>query len=330
MGQHRILLALGAIAFAAGTARADVASEAQFFDALGRSAYERGQFEKALDAFQLVHEIAPSQGVLYNIALCADLAGRREMAFSLYQEYLKGDDPDGQRRSEAQARTERLKAKLALVTIESEPSSAAIYVDRKELGQFGVTPATIAVPDGEHRLLIERPGFAPESVSVVAKSGALATLRVSLSPLYGRLTVRVTPKTAELRILRDDAPAPVHREQGRYRLPAGPYRIVAKANGYAPAESPVLVRENADAVLDLALVRLPQTTGRLLVSTGKIAAEVFVDGKRMAVTPATLTELAVGEHTLEVRAGRHVSRRRIAIVKGRATYVAIDLAAPRR
>ena len=76
--------------------RADLLDHAR-----GRRAYEAGQYERALESFQLVQDIAPSYRTLYNIALCADLAGRAEMAFSLYQEYLRGDDADAARRSEA-------------------------------------------------------------------------------------------------------------------------------------------------------------------------------------------------------------------------------------
>src|SRR6187200_2154342 len=97
-----LALAIGFFALFGRDAAADVASEARFFDEAGRRAYKAGDYGKALESFQLLQEIAPSVGVLYNIALCADLAGRGDMAFSLYGEYLKHDDPDGERRAEAE------------------------------------------------------------------------------------------------------------------------------------------------------------------------------------------------------------------------------------
>jgi hypothetical protein len=306
-----------------GSAGADVASEARFFDSLGRRAYAAGQYERALESFQLAQDIAPSDRLLYNIALCADLAGRAEMAFSLYQEYLKGEDPDAARRSEALTRAERVKAKLALVAVESEPTGAAIYVDRKELGRFGSTPATIAVAPGERRLLLERPGFGPHSVTLTAKVGALVPLRVELTPIYGWASVKVTPKATKLRFLRDGAEVLPSIERGRLRLPAGSYRVSASAPGHQPVRAALLVPENAGTALELELVPLPQPTGRLLVSAGRSAAEVFVDGKRMAVTPAALP-VGVGAHWVEVRAGRRVVRRRVLIEKARARYLEVD------
>jgi hypothetical protein len=61
------------------------------------------------------------------------------------------------------------------------------------------------------------------------------------------------------------------------------------------------------------------------VSTGTAAAEVFVDGKRVAMTPATLSGLEVGTHALEVRAGARSVRRSITITQGKATYLELDL-----
>jgi tetratricopeptide (TPR) repeat protein len=323
MRRALVLLAC-ALALASGPAAADVASEARFFDALGRRAYAAGQYDRALESFQLAQDIAPSDRLLYNIALCSDLAGRAEMAFSLYQEYLKSDDRDAARRAEAVARAERVKDRLALVAVESDPEEAAIYVDRKELGQFGSTPATIAVPAGERRVLIERAGFAPQTVTVGAKLGTLVPVRVVLTPVHGWASVKVTPKASKLRFLRDGAEVQAISERGRLRLPAGAYRVRAMAPGHQPAEAALLVPEQAETALELELVPLPRPTGRLLVSAGKIAADVFVDGKRMAVTPAALP-VGAGAHWLEVRAGRRAVRRRIVIEKARAKYVEVDL-----
>jgi hypothetical protein len=320
----RFVLFLG-ITLAKTAAAGDVANEATFFDGLARRAYRNGNYDSALESFLHVLEIAPSARVLYNVALCADLAGRRDMAFSLYEEYSKAGDPDAERRSEAERRRQQLKEKLALVQIRSDPEAATVYVDRKELGQFGSTPATLALSEGEHRIFVERAGFAAESLSVVAKAGALAALDLSLRPLFGFVTVRAIPASAKIIFSRDGAPVSASLEGGRYRLPAGQYKVLASSPGYVSVDAPVLIREDGDAHLELGLEQLPRATGTLLVSTGSVRADVYVDGRRVAVTPATLSNLGTGEHSLEVRADHRVLRRRIAIVKERATHVEFDL-----
>jgi hypothetical protein len=318
-------LLFGVFALVGRDAAADVASEARFFDELGRKAYEAGDYAKALESFQLLQEIAPSVGVLYNIALCADLAGRRDMAFSLYGEYLKAEDPDGKRRADAEQRVERLKGKLALVMVETDPPGAAVYVDRKELGLFGVTPVTLALPEGQHRLLVEQRGFKAGELPVEVRTGSLARAKAKLTPLFGRLVVNVTPGTTRLRFWRDGLTVTPKMGRGGYELQVGNYTIVANAPGHAPAERHVVVAESQTGQLDLGLAPLPRATGVLLVTTGTTAAEVFVDGKRVAMTPATLSGLEVGAHALEVRAGTRSVRRSITITQGKATYLELDL-----
>lgn len=328
MKKRCFVLGWSAITFALSTASAEVAGEAGFFDGIARRAYQAGQYEAALESFQLAWEIAPSPRLLYNIALCADLAGRSDMAFPLYQQYLLGDDSDATRRSEAVSRSERLKPRLALVQIESDPAGANIYVDRKELGQFGVTPTTIALPEGEHQLLLERARFASQSVAVVARRGSIATASALLQPLLGQLSVALTPASATLEFVLSGVSVAGTAAEGSYRLPVGEYQVLASAPGYLASRSPVVVRQNEQSRLELTLVPLPRSVGHLLVSTGQVSAALFIDGQRVAVTPASLEQLEVGAHTLEVRAEERVARRTITVVKGRATYVEIDLGSP--
>ena len=307
------------------TTRADVASEAGFFDAIARRAYQKGAYEEALESFQLVQEIAPSHRTLYNIALCADLAGRSEMAFTQYAQYLGGDDPDAARRAEAERRLVNLTRELALLDIETEPAGAVVYLDRKELGSLGVTPTTIAVPAGDHRVLLERAGYAPHELTVVHERGTHTTQRSVLEPWLGAVVVRVTPANAELQFSRGGVVVPTQPEGGRYRLAVGQYQLVAAARGYVSSEVTLLVHKDDDVRLDVALVPLPRATGRLLVSTGEVAADVFIDGQRMAVTPATLSGLGAGPHVLEVKAGKREARRDVVISAGHSIYIAIDL-----
>jgi len=325
MARLVLALSLAVLVFDVRAARADVASEARFFDDAGRRAYKAGQYDKALESFQLVQEIAPSERMLYNIALCADLAGRGDMAFSLYAEYLKSDDADAQRRSEAERRAERLRGKLALIEIASDPPGAAIYVDRKELGQFGVTPGTFAVSEGAHHVQLERPGFAAADLTVTAKTGTTVQASAALAPVLGRLVVNVTPGTASLRFVREGTPVVAKAEQGGYRLQIGKYQVHASAPGYTASEAQVVVTEAAPAQLDIGLVPVPRATGLLLVSARGASADVYIDGRRVAVTPATLGEVRVGPHTLELRSQGKVVRRSITIVEGKPTYVEVEL-----
>jgi hypothetical protein len=311
---------LGSIALEAS---ATVADEAQFFDGVGRRAYEQRSYQKALEAFLLVHEIAPSPRSLYNIAICADLAGHEDVAFAHYRQYLASDDPDAVRRKEAVTRARRLESKLALLEIRSEPSGAEVHVDRKELGQYGRTPTTIVVGGGAHELVLELAGHEPVVVPFNAEVGRTVQLSSTLKPRLGEVEVTVTPVRAELQFLRDERPVRFEFVKGRYRLPVGSYTVVATAPGYAPARTRAVVHEGEATQLTVGLAPLPRATGRLLVSAGGMPAEVFLDGRRVAVAPVTLPAVEAGTHVLELRLRSRVVRRQIQVTAARATHLEI-------
>jgi hypothetical protein len=301
------------------------ADEARFFDEAARRAYEARDYKRALEAFWLVHEIAPSPRSLFNIAVCAELGGKHDVAFAMYREYLAGGDPDASRRQEAEARATRLESKLALLEITSDPPGASIYVDRKDLGLYGVTPRTIVVGDGERQVMLELPGYADEIIPAAAKAGSPVRVEVSLKPQLGELAVELTPASAEVQFFRHEKLVQAKPVTRGYRLPVGTYTVVARAPGYTVARARAVVRKGETARLALGLAPLPRPTGRLLVTAGKLAADVYVDGRRVAVTPATLQSLGVGAHVVEVRAGSRSVKRSVSIESGRATYVEVDL-----
>jgi outer membrane receptor for ferrienterochelin and colicins len=330
MRAHLSAFAVLLAGFVVSPARADSASESQFFDGLGRRAYGAGEYQQAVEAFLLVQQIAPSPRALYNIAVSADLAGKSDVAFEQYREYLASDDPDVDRRRDAERRAERLESKLALLEITSDPPGAAIYVDRKELGQYGVTPRTIAVGSAQHHVLFELDGYDATALPVDARAGSTVPTRATLEPRFALVAIDLTPRSAQLEFLRDGSPVSFSIAAGGYRLPVGRYTVRASAPGYFPSQTHLVVRENDAANLVLALTPLPRPTGRLLVASNRTAVDVFVDGRRVAVTPATLPEVTAGEHEVEVRAAASSSKRRVKIRAGHATYVELDLRGPVR
>jgi outer membrane receptor for ferrienterochelin and colicins len=309
----------------ATSAAAHVAVEAQFFDAQARRAYAERRYDEALEAFLLVQEIAPSPSALYNGALCADLAGKGEVAFALYREYLQSVDADEERRGEAQRRLRRLESSLALLELTSEPAGAAIFVDRKELGQYGVTPRMLGLEPGTRQVQLEHKGYAPVQVEVVATVGVPTTVQVTLDPIFGDVEIDVVPKETELQFFRDEKRIVPSATDGGLRLPVGSYTVVASAPGFLNARVSLLVQGQQTARLVLGLQPLPKANGRLLVSSGSVAAELFVDGQRVAVTPVTLPEVSVGEHQIEVRYQAQRVRRTVIIEAGRALHIAVDL-----
>jgi outer membrane receptor for ferrienterochelin and colicins len=318
---RRTLFLILAAGLAARAAAADVAGEARFFDGLARRAFEAGHYEQALDAFLQANAAARSSRALYNIAICAELARKDTLAFVYYREYLSSDDSDVQRRADAARRLTQLETALALLEVTSSPPGANVYADRVELGSYGTTPVTIVVAEGEHRLLLERDGYVPGSVAARATKGSVTKIELSLPPKLGELSVRTTPAAAKLEFLLDGVAVTANAKHARYELPVGRYVVRVSAPGYVPAEARAVVHEGRVVEMELTATPLPRPTGRLLVASA-VDAQVFLDGVRVAVTPATLSNTAVGAHQLELRAPDGQSWKRSLIVQeGRTTYV---------
>lgn len=325
-GPWRVWLLLSVLLVAPGTARADSASQARFFDDAARDAYERGDYEDALELFLLSHRAAASPRTLYNVAVCSDLGGYEAEAFVFFEEYLRsGDDSDG-RRAEAQRRMDALREKLSLVRVTSEPPGATIYIDRRELGTYGRTPRTIVVQPGEHEVRLELPGYLASSVQVEAEPAEEAAVRLELEPHTGSLFVETPRGSATLAVLhgvRTIAEGPAGEP---LTVPVGSYRLRVEAPGHQPLEERVVVHENARTRRYVVLEPVRPRTGRLLVATGDVHARVIVDGQARAETPATLRGLQVGEHALRVEAsGYRPWEGRIEIRNDETAYLNVTL-----
>jgi len=304
------------------------AVEASFFDELARRAYEKHAYVEALTSFLLVSDVSPSAGSLYNVAVTAELAGQADVAYVYYREYLASADTDAERRAAAEKRLLELCGALALVQVSSEPAGAAIYVDREELGAYGLTPRTLALSPGEHRILLEADGHEPAETTVTTSVGATAIATAVLAPRLGELVVATEPPGAPIELFRGPERVTVAGAHGHYRLPVGNYRVRIHPPGRVATETRVLVSEDATSSATLVAAPLPQPIGKLLISTGNVVASVRVDGTPVALTPTVLAGVRAGVHDVEVSArGCSQFRRRVLVRAGRSTYLEVALTA---
>ena len=118
------------------------------------------------------------------------------------------------------------------IKIDSQPQQAAIYVDNKESGIKGYTPATIRLPRGTYTIILELPGFRPVSkpITVTRSEGFIFTLERQAEPAV--LDVRATSSNdaaTGAQLFVDGAP--VGTVPARVEVPAGKHRIEVKKAG---------------------------------------------------------------------------------------------------
>jgi tetratricopeptide (TPR) repeat protein len=99
-------------------AQAEIDAEARSLFEAGRTAFDAGRFEPALDYFTRAYELSHRGALLFNVASAAERLRRDALALDAYRRYLV-EVPDAPNRAFVQARVE------FLTQTETEPTAAA-------------------------------------------------------------------------------------------------------------------------------------------------------------------------------------------------------------
>ncbi len=286
-----LLLTLPAFAQANNTAdEADVAFE------LGNESYARGQYVEALRAYFTSYRLVPNRNVLFNIARCYEALARYNEAYRYYndlsQENLSKADEAEVRRS-----LERLRPKVALVRVTTTPPGAEVFVDREDLGVRGLSPQTLALTPGRHKVMVRKQGYRSAEETIQVARGRSVAQDFSLELITGAVVLSGTPEGAEVR---ESSEGPVlGRVPTTLRFTPGSHVLHLRAPGHAQSQVVVDVVADGNTPLQVALRPQEKPTGRLIVTANRDNAAVRVDGRPVGFTPSVVT-LPEGEHTLEV------------------------------
>lgn len=134
----------------------------------GKEAFDKEDFENALEAFQKAYDTKPHPVVLKSVAECQAALGDTAAAVDTFEKYLA--DPEAAGKDSVQKRVEELKALPIEVQITSEPEGGRIDIDEADSGQ--VTPATIKMKAGSHEVKITVEGFEPMAKQIEVELGA--------------------------------------------------------------------------------------------------------------------------------------------------------------
>ncbi|GMU05145.1 hypothetical protein ASNO1_13970 [Corallococcus caeni] len=281
----------------AGPALADNnADEADIAFELGNDAYSHGNYTEALRSYFTSYRLVPNRNVLFNIARCFEALGKFNEAYRYYNDLL-GEDLPAEDASEVSRSLERLRPKVALVRVTTNPRGADVFVDRADLGSRGRSPQTLALSPGRHKVLVQKSGYRPTETTVTLARGREVPVDLDLALITGVVDVTGTPEGAEIR---DNPTGPVlGRVPAKLRLSPGQRVLHVRAAGHAPGQ--YVIDVPSEGTLPLAVTLNAQTapTGRVVVTANHDGATVRVDGRPAGFTPTVVT-LPEGEHVLEV------------------------------
>jgi tetratricopeptide (TPR) repeat protein len=121
----RVLALVAALVCLAAPARAEspleVEAKAHFSSA--QKLFDAARYAEALDEYGKSYELSRYPAILYRIALCQDLLGRRADAIASYQRYLDAD-PATARRDQVIARMKELTASTPPPAVDRPPAEA--------------------------------------------------------------------------------------------------------------------------------------------------------------------------------------------------------------
>lgn len=314
---------VGALALPA-SGRADDAAEAQLHFTIGTTSFRAREYPDALDHFLRAYRLAPTASTAFNVAQTYLMMHREEEAFRFFHEFLAR--PDG--RPEARTVAERVLAELTprvcRVEVRSDPPGAAVYLDRVELGDLGVTPRVIAVTPGPHEVIVRLPGRHEARHRVEGTRGQSLVVEAALAPVTGSLRVVTTPPGAEVEL--DGAPA-----EGVTPLSltatVGAHRVRVRRRGYLDVQREVEVVE-AGASVEERLPRDLSAAAVLSVTTTPPGALVTLRGVAVDRTPLS-RDVDVGPGLVRVEApGRTAWQQEVLLRPGRALDLRVSLGDP--
>ncbi|WP_224370405.1 PEGA domain-containing protein [Hyalangium versicolor] len=170
-----LVLVLLAVSLAAGNASAAGSKaptkanmeEAQKRYERGRDLYEESDYRGALVEFQRAYELAPSFRLLYSIALVQYQLQDYASSMRSYQQYLQegGNDIPAQRREEVQRELNKLRSRVATLTITTDRPGAEVSVDDVVVGTTPLQDPVI-VSAGRRRITATLPGQPPVSRAI--------------------------------------------------------------------------------------------------------------------------------------------------------------------
>jgi hypothetical protein len=224
------------------------------------------------------------------------------------------------------------------ISISSNPSGAQAYVD----GTYrGSTPITVSQYPGTRTVLVKMAGYYDYSqqVNVVAYSTSYVT--ATLSPVSQSGSILVSSSPSGVNIYLDGNYRGQTDSSGNYQLQnvaSGSHQVKGSRSGYYDSISTVNVVSGTQAYLQMVLVPIgiqptvtvttspPSGTGALSVSSTPSGAEVYVDNVYRGYSPATISDLSTGFHSVTVKlSGYNDAKTDAQVVAGVTTPVVLQM-----
>jgi len=273
-----------------------VADEADLQFTVGAEAYGKAEFTAALEHFLASNRLVPNRNVMFNIARAYEQLGRFPDAYRYYSDAARGDGVDGKLQRDVTTALARIGARVAVMTIETSPPGATIFLDRRDLGSVGTSPAQLGLKAGSYTVIAELPGYVPATLSGVAIAvGEARPIKLELARILGQ--VELSGEAGTRARIDDERGAVACVLPCTLDLAPGPHIAYFERPGFTVSPQSFTIVENKAVRSSASAVAV---VGSLLVAADEPNALIEVDGKPLGFTPAVISSIPIGHRKVRV------------------------------
>jgi outer membrane receptor for ferrienterochelin and colicins len=272
-----------------------VADEADLQFSTGAEAYTKGEFKVALQHFLASNRLVPNRNVMFNIARAYEQLDRFHDAYRYYIDASRGNI-DGKLKGDIAAALTRIGPKVAVISVETNPPNATVFLDRKDLGSVGTSPAQLGLKAGTYAIHVELAGYEPAQVDGIDLTiGEVRPIKLELVRILGKVVLE-GPNGTAVRI-DDEKGAIACVLPCALDLPPGPHIAYFERAGFtvAPQTFTIVAKQTTTASASSVAV-----VGSLVVSADEPNALVEVDGKPLGFTPAVIPNVPIGKRRVRI------------------------------
>lgn len=197
------------------------------------------------------------------------------------------------------ANKEKAKAepnKKGMAAIQITPSNATLSIDGKPASPESGGLYTLSLPYGTHYYSVQYRNFAINN-QMVKIDKTPKTIKVDLTEYFARLSIDCQEKEASIYI-NDELKGVGSCEE---MVIPDKYVIRVEKEGYHPLSQTVTLEDNEE--FRHSFPKMDAIAGTLKVEFDPIGAEVYLDGKKVGVTPLSLDNVSLGKHKLDIKKG---------------------------
>ena len=217
---------------------------------------------------------------------------------------------------------ERITPMVAVLELHTVPEGATVYIDRKDLGTRGQTPAVLGFTESHLKAMVELEGYEnAETDDIKLTLGQTNRVELKLNRVVGTVKITGTPYGAVVSV--ENFPDVGCALPCELQLPPGRRTLQVRKEGYLPSYRRVEIP--AKATIEQPFELAP-VTGGLIVNSDERGATVEVDGHLLGFTPAVL-DVPIGERAVRVTLrGFQTVEEKVKVVAGEQARVELSLA----